>query len=161
MSGRPKRILAVASGGGHWVQLCRLMPAWDGCDVTYLTTDPAYRDGVRAAAAERGQSAPGFHVVQEANRKQKLRLIKALIQVTLIILKIRPDVIITTGAAPGAIAVSIGSVLRRRTVWIDSIANAEELSMSGKRVERFATLWLTQWEHVAKPDGPEYRGSVL
>ena len=158
---RPKRILAVASGGGHWVQLCRLIPAWDGCAVTYVTTDPGYRAGVVARAAERGQPEPGFHVVQEANRDQKLRVIKALLQVTWIILRRWPDVIITTGAAPGGVAIYIGSKLRRRTVWIDSIANAEELSNSGKTAEPYADLWLTQWEHVATPDGPDYRGSVL
>lgn len=161
MRKRPKRVLAVASGGGHWVQLCRLIPAWDGCAVTYVTTDPGYLDGAIAAAAERGQSRPGFYVVQEANRKQKLKVVKALLQVTMIILRVWPDVIITTGAAPGGVAIYIGSLFRRRTVWIDSIANAEELSMSGKRAKPYADLWLTQWEHVATPDGPDYRGSVL
>ena len=30
---RPK-ILAIASGGGHWIQLLRLRPAFSGADVT-------------------------------------------------------------------------------------------------------------------------------
>jgi UDP-N-acetylglucosamine:LPS N-acetylglucosamine transferase len=161
MSKKPKRILAVASGGGHWVQLCRLIPAWDGCAVTYVTTVPGYREAVTALASERGQAKPGFHVVQEANRNQKLRLVKTLLQITLIVLREWPDVIITTGAAPGGFALSIGKLLRRRTVWVDSIANSEELSASGKRAKPFSSLWLTQWEHLAKPEGPEYRGSVL
>ena len=153
-SGRPKRVLAVASGGGHWVQLCRLIPAWDDCSVTYVTTEPGYRAAVTDLAAERGQAKPRFYVVQEANRTQKLRVVKSLLQITWIILRVWPDVIITTGAAPGGVAVYVGSLLRRRTVWVDSIANSGELSMSGKRAGRFSTLWLTQWEHLAEPDGP-------
>jgi len=35
------------------------------------------------------------------------------------------------------------------------------LSLSGRRVGPWADLWLTQWEHLARPEGPEYRGSVL
>lgn len=161
MSKRQKRVLAVASGGGHWVQLFRLLPAWDGCVVTYATTDPSYRTKVIAAAVERGQPKPGFYVVQEANRWQKLQMVRSLLQIAVIILRIWPDVIITTGAAPGGFAVFMGALFRRRTVWIDSIANSEELSMSGQKAAPYADLWLTQWEHLAKPDGPEYRGSVI
>lgn len=161
MNDRPKRILAVASGGGHWVQLCRLAPAWDGCAVTYLTTDPGYREGVIATAVERGQPEPGFYVMQEFNRKHKRRLLKALFEVTKVVLKTRPDVIITTGAAPGFVALFVGSWLRRRTIWIDSIANAEELSMSGRIAKRYASHWLTQWEHLATPEGPDHHGSVI
>ena len=161
MTARSPRVLAVASGGGHWVQLCRLMPAWDGCAVTYVTTDPGYRAKVTATAVERCQSRPGYYVVQEANRRQKLKLVKSLLQITVLILRVWPDVIITTGAAPGGFAVLVGSLFRRRTVWIDSIANAEEVSMSGRKAAPHADLWLTQWEHLARPDGPEYRGSVI
>ena len=40
MKGDKKRILALSSGGGHWVQLLRLRPAFDdGCEVTFATVD--------------------------------------------------------------------------------------------------------------------------
>jgi hypothetical protein len=35
------------------------------------------------------------------------------------------------------------------------------LSMSGRRAGPYATLWLTQWPHLAQEGGPEYRGSVF
>jgi hypothetical protein len=69
--------------------------------------------------------------------------------------------VISTGAAPGLFGVAIGSLLGARTIWVDSIANGEELSLSGHRARRFADLWLTQWPHLASKDGPFYRGSVL
>lgn len=160
--GQPRRVLAVASGGGHWVQLCRLAPAWDGCDVTYVTTQKGYREVVSRMAAERGQTPPGFFVVTEVNRWQKGRILKALVQLVWILLRCRPDVIITTGAAPGAMALRIGSLMGCRTVWIDSIANSEKLSMSGGKVAGFTDLWLTQWPHLAdEQKGPRYRGSVI
>jgi len=166
MSAKPPRVLAVASGGGHWVQLSRLVPAWDGCVVSYVTTEPGLRAGVEAVAAARGQPRPGFHVVLEANRWQKLRLVRSLLQMGLILLRVRPDVIITTGAAPGYFALRLGRLIGARTIWIDSIANAEELSLAGQKAGRHSDLWLTQWAHLAKPGGsgpkcPEFRGSVL
>jgi Oligosaccharide biosynthesis protein Alg14 like len=54
-----------------------------------------------------------------------------------------------------------GRFLGARTIWVDSIANIDVLSMSGQKAGRYADLWLTQWPELASPNGPEYRGSVL
>ena len=69
--------------------------------------------------------------------------------------------IVSTGAAPGYIAIRLGKLFGARSVWVDSIANPEQLSMSGAMAGRYADLWLTQWPHLAKRDGPYYRGAVL
>jgi hypothetical protein len=69
--------------------------------------------------------------------------------------------VISTGALPGYFALRLAKLFGARTVWIDSIANAEELSMSGQKVRPYADLWLTQWAHLASAGGPEFRGSVL
>src|SRR4051794_36744025 len=44
--GRIKTVLAISSGGGHWVQLLRLRPAMVGCRVTFVTVNGAYRADV-------------------------------------------------------------------------------------------------------------------
>ncbi len=152
MSNRPKRILAVASGGGHWVQLLRLRPAFEGHDVTFVTVDARYR----------GEVAPHrFHAVTDATRWNKLKLLWMATQLLRILVRERPDVVISTGAAPGYVALRLGRMLGARTVWIDSIANVEQLSLSGRRIGPHADLWLTQWPHLARPDGPRYAGAVL
>lgn len=73
----------------------------------------------------------------------------------------KPDIVISTGAAPGYFALRFGKWHGARTVWVDSIANADELSMTARIVRPYADLWLTQWAHLASPNGPEYAGSVL
>ncbi|MFH1998802.1 MAG: UDP-N-acetylglucosamine--LPS N-acetylglucosamine transferase [Planctomycetota bacterium] len=151
-SRRRKRILAVASGGGHWVQLRRLAPAFDDHDVAYLTTEPSYRSEVAPAR---------FYTVKDASRWNKFGLLRQAFQILWILLRLRPETIITTGAAPGFFAVRMGKWLGARCVWLDSIANAEKLSLSGERAGPVADLWLTQWEHLASQDGPKCRGSVL
>ena len=161
MISRTPRVVAVASGGGHWVQLCRLIPAWDGCRVTYVTTVPGFRAGVEAIAAERGQPKPGYRVVTEANRWQKLRLVRSLVQIAYLLLREWPDVVVTTGAAPGYFALRLGKIMGCRTIWIDSIANAEKLSLAGQKAGKHSDLWLTQWEHLAVQDGPAYKGAVV
>lgn len=147
-----RRIVAIASGGGHWVQLLRLRPALAGHQVTYVTVSSAYRSDI---------GSEPFHVVPDATRWNKLRLVAQMIAVLLILLRRRPNVVISTGAAPGYFGMVFGKLLGARTIWLDSIANVEHLSLSGKKVKRFADLRLTQWPHLAGEYGPAYAGAVL
>jgi UDP-N-acetylglucosamine:LPS N-acetylglucosamine transferase len=146
-----KKVVAVASAGGHWIQLMRLTPSWEGLDIRYMTT----------ARGMQPQRQGPVHVVSDANRWERLKTIKMFCEVGKVLLQHRPNVVITTGAAPGLAAVIIGRLLGARTIWIDSIANGEEISGSGKVARRFASLYLTQWEHLAKPGGAQHWGSVL
>ena len=141
----------MASGGGHWVQLLRLQPAYAHHRVTYVSTNAAYGNDVEGTLL----------TVTDANMNEKLKLLVMFFEMFLHLLRIRPDVIITTGAAPGFAALALGRMLGTKTIWVDSIANSEELSGSGKQAGRFAHIWLTQWPHLAKPHGPEYWGAVL
>lgn len=149
---RRRKILAVASPGGHWTQLLRLRPAFAGHDVVFATT-----------LADSRAEVPGyrFRLLPDANRNSRWRL-AALIVITLfVVLRERPDVVISTGAAPGYFAIRFAHYLGARTLWLESIANAEEPSLSTRLVRPYADLMLTQWPHMAQPDGPFYRGSVL
>lgn len=146
-----QRILAVASSGGHWVQLRRLAPAFEGHDVAYLTTDPGHRSEVGSAR---------FHVVNDANRWNKLAVLRCALKVLRVVLRERPTVVVSTGAAPGYLAIRCGRLLGARTVWIDSVANVEELSMSGRMASVTADLCLTQWKHLAGGE-VRYLGAVL
>ena len=154
-------VMAVASAGGHWIQLTRLTPAWRDCRVTYVTTDPYLKHMEEDVAEAVGVKQVEFHSVVDANRNQKFRLLLSLLQIVFVLLRQRPDVIITTGAAPGYFALRLGRLLRSRTVWVDSIANGDELSLSGQMVGKHADLWLTQWENLATPEGPEFYGAVV
>jgi UDP-N-acetylglucosamine:LPS N-acetylglucosamine transferase len=155
------RVLVLSSGGGHWVQLLRLRMAWRGCAVHYATTDAAQRAPLAAKLEADGETMAGFHVFCEANRWQKLRLFRQLLTLMLIMLRVRPHAIITTGAAPGYFALRLGRLIGARTVWVDSIANADEMSLSGSRVGPHADLWLTQWPELARPEGPRHAGAVV
>lgn len=144
--------MAISSGGGHWVQLLRLRPAFEGSDVVFATVQEGYRADVGDAE---------FRVIRNANLWGKSDLILSALGIIWLLIQIRPDVVITTGAAPGYFAVRFGKWLGARVVWLDSVANAQELSMSGHKAGPFVDLWLTQWQHLARESGPFCRGSVL
>ena len=147
-----RRVLLVSSGGGHWIELLRLRPAFEGHDVAFVTVNRDYAvdlDGER------------LYVVPDVTRWNKVRWIVTAICLVWILICERPHVVLSTGALPGFFAIRLAKLLRRRTVWVDSIANVDELSMSGQKIGRHADLWLTQWPHLTTPDGPDCAGAVL
>ncbi|MEC7352947.1 MAG: UDP-N-acetylglucosamine--LPS N-acetylglucosamine transferase, partial [Planctomycetota bacterium] len=134
--------------------LTRLAPAFEGSEVTWVTVTS-------------GKGREEFEVegrvlsIPDATQWEKLRLIRLFLKVLYCIIRVRPQVIVSTGAAPGYFAMVIGRYLRIRTCWVDSIANIERMSLSGRMSRKFAGLWLTQWKHLERPEGPVFSGSVL
>lgn len=145
------RVLAIASAGGHWVQLLRLIPAFRDKDLAFVSTDPKFGATVKDYT---------FFSVPDANQRDKFRLIHCFLRVSNIVIRQRPRVIITTGAAPGLMGIIIGRLIGAKTIWIDSIANAEKISLSGKIAAYFANRVYTQWENLAT-DRIKFRGNVL
>lgn len=147
-----KKILAVASGGGHWVQLLRLRPAFSGFDVAYVTVQRSYQVDVAGAR---------FYVVSDATRWDRLKLLKMVLQLCVILIRERPSYVLSTGAAPGLIGLRLAKFIGAKVLWLDSIANVEELSLSGRKALAFADVTLTQWPDVAKKSDADFKGAVL
>lgn len=146
---RPPHVMAVSSSGGHWVELLRLAPAWEGCRVSYVTTSPLLAQDLRNIPVAPGAPDPRFFAVPDASRWNKLQVARLAARVAWLVLTLRPDVIVSTGSAPGYLAFRVGRLTGARTIWLESIANVDELSMSGQIVAPYADLWMTQWEHQA------------
>jgi UDP-N-acetylglucosamine:LPS N-acetylglucosamine transferase len=151
-AGHRKKVLAVASGGGHWIQLMRIAPAFVDAEVVFVGVGNAYRSQV---------ARHKFYSISDGTRWDKIGLIRSALKLAWIIWKEHPDAVVSTGAAPGYFAILLGRLFGARTLWLDSIANVECLSLSGKMAGRHAHLWLTQWPRLERPQGPFFRGSVL
>jgi UDP-N-acetylglucosamine:LPS N-acetylglucosamine transferase len=147
-----RKILAVASIGGHWVQLLRISRSLENkYDVVYLSTHP------KCSKMVEGNK---YYLIQDFSRWDAWKLIPSLFRNLYIILKERPDAIITTGAAPGLICLFAGKLLFKKTIWIDSIANVQNLSASGRIASKFASKVYTQWKDLSN-DKIIFAGSVL
>ncbi|WP_170252882.1 hypothetical protein [Colwellia echini] len=146
-----KKVLAIASGGGHWKQLMLLKPAYDSQTVKYVTT-------IKGLPEQ--NNINNFAIVCDSNKNEKLRAIYSFIQMIVIFIRFWPDVVITTGAAPGLLGLILGKLCFKKTIWVDSVANAEQLSLCGKISKKFADVVLTQWEQLAD-DSTQYKGSVF
>lgn len=145
------KILAIASAGGHWVQLLRLLPALEGGEVIFASTHGSFAETVKEHK---------FFVVPDANRWNKVRLLYSWFCLMRLVFSIKPDVVVTTGAAPGLMGIISGRFLGAKTIWIDSIANVEKVSLSGRIAIWFADRVYTQWPELAT-SRIQFRGSTI
>jgi len=137
-------VALVASGGGHLDELLRLQGAWQGQTHFFVTT------GSTAASELVKRSSARIYVLAEANRRHPIRMLRLLWTATQIFLRERPTAVLSTGAAPGCLLCLLARLARRRVVWVDSIANVERPSLSGRIVRYVADLFLVQWPELAR-----------
>lgn len=123
-------------------ELLRLAQIWEGKAHFFVSTEYFVSRQITNEST--------VYVVRKANRQKPLLLSYMLIQCARIMLKERPEVVISTGAAVGCILCILAKISRKKVVWIDSLAFMDELSLSGKIIRPFADLFLVQWPELAK-----------
>lgn len=150
---QPKaKLLAISSPGGHWIQLNRLCKQLENCyDIIYAMPDALFKP----------QQNTRVYSIVDVSADDKWRLLPCALQVLYILLKERPKAILSTGAAPGAVAIGLGKLLGIRTIWVDSIANVKQLSRAGRLVQKHADVFLTQWQHLSDGQTVLFKGAVL
>jgi UDP-N-acetylglucosamine:LPS N-acetylglucosamine transferase len=148
------KVCLAASAGGHLSQLRKVASAWSGMSTFWVTSG-------RMVGGSLGENAM-VYAVGECNRQHPLRLMAVLYRCIRVILKEKPDIVISTGAAPGCLMCLLGKLRGAKVVWLDSVTNVDRPSLSGRLVRPFADLFLVQWPELVKdyPNG-EYVGAVV
>jgi hypothetical protein len=145
------KVIAVASAGGHWEQLMLMRPTLEQYDAHYVSTDRLLTETGCMARVE---------IIPDCSKDTPLNLARCAVAAARLIFRHRPQVVIT-GAAPGFFCILAGRLVGARTLWIDSVANGEQLSTGDKLARAFANNCWTQWEHLARGKSLRYRGALL
>jgi len=145
------KILAVASGGGHITELLRLQPAFEDQELMYMSTHESFASSCKGFP---------FYTVPDFSRWNAFKIPLVAFKMYKLFRKIKPDVVVTTGAAPGVLALFIGKLLGAKTIWVESLCHAEHVSVSGKMCKLFADRVYTQWQHLAAPK-IVYAGNIM
>ncbi|MEY2396927.1 MAG: hypothetical protein QOJ00_101 [Actinomycetota bacterium] len=153
------KLLVGASAGGHANDMKALLERaaelWPVAPVAYVTTAETWADDLR-------DSGMRVYVIREADRRTPFRAMQSAVQSLRVIMRERPDAVVTTGAMPMAIMCVWARMLRAKVVWVDCISQTEVLSLSGRAAKRLSHLTLTQWPEIAtRTRGVEYAGEVL
>lgn len=151
MNHRLLRICLAGSGGGHVRQLLDLEPFWSGRDYLFVTEDTALGHSI----ASEHRAAFVTHVaLGQARLGAPFRMIAGacanFVQSARIVLRERPDVVVTTGAGSVFFTVLWARLLGARVIAIDSFARFNGPSAFARIVGTIAHVRIAQSAESAK-----------
>lgn len=147
--GRPLKICLAASGGGHVRQLLDLQPVWSAGDHFFITEDTAL--GRSLSTDHRTYFVPHFAWGQAklgAPFRMLGRAIQSFVQSARVLLREKPDVVISTGAGAVIFAVLWGRLIGARVIVVESFARFEKPSLFGRLAAPLAHEMVVQSEKV-------------
>lgn len=118
-----------------------LMEKYDSIIVTEKTNYSVKTDAIRT------------YYLHQVNRKEITflpRFLANTFREFLIIVREKPDVLITTGVLAIVPLAVIMKILGRKVIYIESFAKVTSKTLSGKLIYQFADQFYVQWEDMLK-----------
>lgn len=149
------KIVFAASSGGHFEQLLMLKPLMEKYESFLVTEKTEYGAGKLDVKT---------YYVGQINRKEILfipKLIANSFKALTIIIKEKPDVMITTGVLATIPLALLMKVFNKKLIYIESFAKVTSKTLSGKLLYKYADRFYVQWEEMLKlyPDAI-YKGGI-
>lgn len=153
------RVIFTSSAGGHFSELCELKELMKRYNSFLITENHEMMRDYKKVNKSRSWYMP-------AGTKE--HLFKFLCNFPINIyksfkayLKVRPDVVIATGAHTTVPICYIAKMFGKKIIFIETFANITTKTLSGKLVYPIADLFLVQWEEMVKlyPKA-KYRGGL-
>lgn len=149
------KICFAASSGGHLEQLMMLYPMMKKNESFILTEKTNYQFN--------SKDIKHYDVIQ-INRREFTFFFKFIIlfvQTLIILLREKPDVVISTGALATVPMCLLAKLFKKKLIFIESFSKITSPTITGKLMYKYADLFLVQWEDMKKfyPDAT-YGGGI-
>jgi hypothetical protein len=144
----------IASTGGHLAQLLALRPWWERHRRTWVTFDKA--DARSTLAGE--QVVFAFHPTTRnlPNAARNLRLATGLVP------RLRPDLLVSTGAGLAAPFFAVARALRVPSVYLEVYDRVDSRTMTGRMCRPLSSAFCVQWsDQLPLYPGSEVVGTLL
>lgn len=142
-----KKIVFISSTGGHLSELLQLTPLINKFD-SYLITE--YTKSNKKLKKEYDKV---FYLIYGTKSHLFTYIFKFIFNTFLSLIyyiKIRPDIIITTGAHTCVPICYIGKIFGSKILYIETFANFDTKTMTGKIIYPIADIFYVQWETMLK-----------
>lgn len=148
------KLLLVCSSGGHLLQLYSLLePLWREYDRAWVTFD---KSDARSLLA--GERTYWGHFPTNRNVRNLFR--NALLSWR-VLRKERPHCVVSTGAGIGVPFLLLGRILGLRTIYIESFARKDNLSLTGRLLYPFVHKFFVQSQPLEQRyDRAVFRGTI-
>ena len=137
-----KKICFAASSGGHLEQISMLKPIMDIYECCVVTERTKY------SAQIEGQKMYYIHQVNRRELLCPLWLILNAIKSFWIMIKEKPDVIITTGVLAIIPLCLLAKIFKKKLIYIESFAKIDSPTKTGKFLYKYADQFYVQWQSM-------------
>ena len=146
-----KKVLFIASTGGHLEELMQLKPMFENYDYHIITEKTKSNLSLKNKFPKRvSYLVYGSYTTLGRKIIYPFKLLFNTIKSFFLYLKIRPKYIVSTGAHTSGPMCLIGHLLGSKIIYIETFANSESKSRTGSIVYKFADLFIVQWESMLK-----------
>lgn len=138
------KICFLASSGGHLEEISCLRSIASGYD-SFLVTEKTI--------ANNSDWGSNVYYMRQLNRKEPLFVMHYLalyVKAARIMIREKPDYIISTGALMTYPFCVWGRHLRKKIIYIESFARIDRPSLTGRLMYPIADLFIVQWEEMLK-----------
>ena len=133
-------LMLISSTGGHFRTLIDLKPFWENKQRCWVTHKSGSTESVLEGEKVHWAFGP-------TNRSVK-NLFKNLLFAWQVIVKEKPEIIVTTGAGVAVPFVIMGKLFGAQIVFIESITRVEELSLSAKLLLPWINRLYVRWPQL-------------
>ena len=137
-----KKVLFISSTGGHLSELMQLKKIFDRYDYHIITEK---NDTTLKLKNEYGNRID--YLVYGARNYMLSYMFKFpynIVKSLFLYFKIRPDVIVTTGAHTAVPMCYIAKIFKKKIIFIETFARVESKSMSGNIINKISDVFLVQ-----------------
>jgi UDP-N-acetylglucosamine:LPS N-acetylglucosamine transferase len=138
MSHDARRVLLVGSSGGHLTQLWALRPWWQQGARTWVTFDTP--DAVSLLADE--ETVWAYH----PTTRNIPNLIRNAFLAWSTLRRLKPDIVVSTGAGVALPFFVLARLLRIPTAYIEVYDRIDSATLTGKLCRPFTSVMCVQWE---------------
>lgn len=136
------KVCLVGSSGGHLTHLYMLKPFWENKKRFFVTFD---KEDARGLLCDE-KVYPCYY---PTNRSIKALIINTFIAIKILI-KERPDVIISSGAAVAVPFFYLGKLFGAKTIYVEVFDRIDKPTLTGKIVYPVTDKFIVQWEEMKK-----------
>lgn len=140
-----KKVLFISSTGGHLSELLQLKPLFKKYNSYLITEKTKSTVGLK----EKYESV-NYLVYGTKDHKFSyiFKFTYNIIKSFILYLKIRPEVIVTTGTHTAVPICYIGKLLGSKIIFIETFANSKTKTLSGKLIYPIANTFVVQWKEM-------------
>ena len=143
-----KKVLFISSTGGHLVELMQLKPMFENYDYHIITEKT--KDNL---ALKNKYNNKIDYLIYGTRVNFFIYIIKFLyniIKSIILFIKIRPQYIVTTGTHTAVPMCFIAHIFKRKIIYIETFANSNSCTQTGKILYPISDLFIVQWEFMLK-----------